>query len=76
MESVVEIETESIDYDLEKQLKDKGIIVEDKKLRYSSNGILSHTIGYISSIDRIGQYGIEKSMEREALLWRIRTMQI
>lgn len=64
LESIVEIETESIDYNLEKKLEDKGIIVEDKKLRYSSNGILSHTIGYISSIDRIGQYGIEKSMEK------------
>lgn len=64
LESIVEIETESIDYNLEKQLEDKGIIVEDKKLRYSSNGILSHTIGYISSTDRIGQYGIEKSMEK------------
>ena len=63
LESIVEIETESIDFNLEKQLEDKGIIVEDKKLRYSSDGLLSHTIGYISSVDKVGQYGIEKSME-------------
>lgn len=63
LESVVEIETEVIDNNLEKQLEEKGIIVEDKKLRYSSDGILSHTIGYISSVDKIGQYGIEKDME-------------
>ena len=63
LESVVEIETKSIDYNLEKQLEEKGVIVENKKLRYSSDGLLSHTIGYISSVDKIGQYGIEKSME-------------
>lgn len=63
LESVVEIEIKSIDYNLEKQLEAKGVIVEEKKQRYSSDGILSHTIGYISSADRIGQYGIEKSME-------------
>ena len=63
LESVVEIETKSIDYNLEKQLEEKGVIVENKKLRYSSDGLLSHTIGYISSVDKIGQYGIEKSKE-------------
>ena len=63
LESVVEIETKSIDYNLEKQLEEKGVIVENKKLRYSSDGLLSHTIGYISGVDKIGQYGIEKSME-------------
>ena len=63
LESVVEIETKSIDYNLEKQLEEKGVIVENKKLRYLSDGLLSHTIGYISSVDKIGQYGIEKSME-------------
>ncbi len=64
LESIVEIETKSIDYNLEKQLEEEGIIVEERKLRYSSDGILSHTIGYISSVDKIGQYGIEKSMEK------------
>lgn len=63
LESIVEIEVESIDSNLEKQLEEKGVIVEDKKLRYSSDGLLSHTIGYISSVDKIGQYGIEKSMD-------------
>lgn len=63
LESMVEIETESIDSNLEKQLEEKGVIVEERKLRYSSDGLLSHTIGYISSVDKIGQYGIEKSME-------------
>lgn len=63
LESIIEIEVESIDYNLEKKLEDKGVVVEDKKLRYSSDGLLSHTIGYISSVDKIGQYGVEKSME-------------
>ena len=48
LESVVEIETKSIDYNLEKQLEEKGVIVENKKLRYSSDGLLSHTIGSVS----------------------------
>lgn len=63
LESVVEIEVKSIDYNLQKKLEEKGLIVEDKKIRYSSDGILAHTIGYISSADKIGQYGIERSME-------------
>lgn len=63
LESVVEIEVKDIDYSIEKLLKENGVIVEEKKLRYSSDGLLSHTIGYINSVDKIGQYGIEKSME-------------
>ena len=64
LDSVVEIEITSIDYKLEKKLKEKNVTIEDKKLRYSSDGILSHTIGYISSADKIGKYGIEKDMEK------------
>ena len=64
LDSVVEIEITSIDYNLEKKLKEKNVTIEDKKLRYSSDGILSHTIGYISSADKIGKYGIEKDMEK------------
>ena len=63
LDSIVKIETKHLDYNLEKELKNKDIVLENKKLRYASNGILSHTIGYISSSDKIGQYGIEKSME-------------
>ncbi len=63
LDSVVEIKVKDIDYSTEKLLKENGVIVEEKKLRYSSDGLLSHTIGYINSVDKIGQYGIEKSME-------------
>ena len=64
LESVVEIEVKDIDSNTKKLLKENGVIVEEKKLRYSSDGLLSHTIGYINSVDKIGQYGIEKSMEK------------
>ena len=64
LESVVEIEVKNIPYNLEKQLKENGVVVEERKSRYSYNGLLSHTIGYINSVDKIGQYGIEKSMEK------------
>ena len=39
LDSVVEIEITSIDYNLEKKLKEKNVTIEDKKLRYSSDGI-------------------------------------
>ena len=63
LESVVEIEVKNIPYNLEKQLKENGVVVEERKSRYSYNGLLSHTIGYINSADKVGQYGIEKNME-------------
>ncbi len=40
----------------------KGVISVEKRLRYSDNDIARHIIGYIGKTDKIGQMGIEKSM--------------
>ncbi|HYE84225.1 MAG TPA: penicillin-binding transpeptidase domain-containing protein [Clostridia bacterium] len=40
----------------------KGVIAVEKRLRYSDNDIARHVIGYIGKTDKIGQMGIEKSM--------------
>ncbi|MEG1310872.1 MAG: penicillin-binding protein 2 [Romboutsia sp.] len=60
--SVVQLEVDKIDKKTKNKLEEKGLIVEEKVLRYSSDKLLSHTIGYIKSSDKIGQSGIEKSM--------------
>ncbi len=61
--SFIEIETEKLDDKTKLELKDKGLIVEEKIERYSSDRLLSHTIGYIKKADKTGVSGIEKSME-------------
>lgn len=60
--SVVEIEVDKMDSKTKDKLEDNGLIVEEKTLRYSSDKLLSHTIGYIKSSDKVGQSGIEKSL--------------
>ncbi|MGL6104917.1 peptidoglycan D,D-transpeptidase FtsI family protein [Romboutsia sp.] len=61
--SVVEIEVSNIDSNLRKELKENDILVDTKTLRYSSNGLLANTIGYIYSTDKVGASGIEKSLD-------------
>ncbi|MDD4833542.1 MAG: penicillin-binding protein 2 [Lutispora sp.] len=41
----------------------KGVIVIEKNERYSTKSIGRHVIGYISKSDKIGEMGIEKSMD-------------
>ncbi|MGL4912516.1 MAG: peptidoglycan D,D-transpeptidase FtsI family protein [Romboutsia sp.] len=60
---VFQIEVENVKKEDKEKLLEDDIIVEEKILRYSSDGLLSHTLGYISKSDKIGQSGIEKSME-------------
>ncbi|TAH63666.1 MAG: penicillin-binding protein 2 [Gottschalkiaceae bacterium] len=38
----------------------KGVIIEDKILRYDNKNILSHVIGYLKKSENTGEYGIEK----------------
>lgn len=60
---IVEIEIEYLNNNLKDELESKGIIVEEKTLRYSENNLLTHTIGYLKKADQTPQSGIEKSMD-------------
>lgn len=40
----------------------KGVISIEKRLRYSEKDLAKHVVGYIGKTDKIGQMGIEKSM--------------
>ncbi|HWR61176.1 MAG TPA: penicillin-binding transpeptidase domain-containing protein [Clostridia bacterium] len=40
----------------------KGVIAVEKRLRYSVSDLARHVVGYIGKTDKIGQMGIEKSM--------------
>lgn len=61
--SVVEIKTDKLSKEVKEELENKGLIVAEKVDRYSSDRLLSHTIGYIKKADKIGEAGIEKGME-------------
>lgn len=61
--SLIEIEIDNLDFKLEKELEKNGVIVENRNYRYQENGLLSHTIGYISKSDNKGVSGIEKYQE-------------
>ncbi len=61
--SVVEIKTDKLSKEVKEELENQGLIVAEKVDRYSSDRLLSHTIGYIKKADKIGEAGIEKSME-------------
>lgn len=41
----------------------KGVVIEDKVLRYDDTNLLSHTIGYIKKSENIGECGIEKEYD-------------
>ena len=59
---VFQIKVEDLSEDMKEKLLEKNIIVEERTLRYSSDGLLSHTIGYIERSDKVGKSGIEKAM--------------
>lgn len=40
----------------------RGVIAVEKRLRYANDNIAKHVVGYIGKTDKIGQMGIEKSM--------------
>ena len=61
--SVVEIKTDKLSKEVKEELENQGLIVAEKVDRYSSDRLLSHTIGYIKKADKIGEAGIEKGME-------------
>lgn len=49
-------------FDLMEKGRLKGVIVVEKKQRYSETSLCRHLIGYISKMDKKGEMGIEKSM--------------
>lgn len=62
--SVVKIQVDSLSADIEKKLKEKDILVETEILRYSLDGLLASTIGYIKQTDdKEAVCGIEKSLD-------------
>ncbi len=48
-----------------KELSQKNILVKEKSIRYSSENLLTHLIGYIKTSENNGVSGIEKSMNEE-----------
>lgn len=61
--SMFEIQVNNISKEMEEKLLEKNIIVSKRSIRYDEDSLLSHTIGYINKKDKIGQYGIERSMD-------------
>lgn len=61
--SVIEIKTDKLSKEVKEELEEEGLIVAEKIERYSADKLLSHTIGYIKKADKVGEAGIEKSME-------------
>lgn len=61
--SVVKIQVDDLSTDMKNKLEENDILVEVETLRYSADGLLASTIGYISGSDKIGISGIEKSLD-------------
>lgn len=61
--SMFEIQVNNISKETEAKLLEKNILVSKRSIRYDEDSLLSHTIGYINKKDKIGQYGIERSMD-------------
>lgn len=60
--SVVKLPIKTLDKTIEENLKEKNILVEEETLRYSPDGLMASTIGYVSG-DNEGICGIEKSLD-------------
>lgn len=60
---VFQIKIDRIDDFRKQELLNEGILVSKRSIRYPSNMLLSHTIGYTSKTDNIGETGIERSKE-------------
>lgn len=61
---VIEIKTDKISKEVKEKLEKEGLIVAQRTQRYSSDKLLSHTIGYIKKSEKVGESGIEKSMDK------------
>lgn len=61
--SILKIKVDNLSIAIKSKLEENDILVEEETLRYSSDGLLANTIGYISVSDKIGISGIEKSLD-------------
>lgn len=61
--SILKIKVDNLSTAIKSKLEENDILVEEETLRYSSDGLLANTIGYISVSDKIGISGIEKSLD-------------
>ncbi|MFA5524936.1 MAG: penicillin-binding transpeptidase domain-containing protein [Tissierellales bacterium] len=52
-----------LNIDIEETIVIRGVIIEDKIIRYDDNNLLSHVIGYIKRSENVGEYGIEKEYD-------------
>ncbi|WIV11177.1 penicillin-binding transpeptidase domain-containing protein [Proteiniborus sp. MB09-C3] len=56
-----------IEIPLSKEVEDnisiRGVTIEERKVRYDGNNLLSHVIGYIKKSENVGEYGIEKEYD-------------
>ena len=61
--SILKIKVDNLSTAIKSKLEENDILVEEETLRYSSDGLLANTIGYISVSDKVGISGIEKSLD-------------
>lgn len=64
-DEMIEIEAKEFNneaLDLIEKGRVKGVYTLEKKIRYNSQSLARHVIGYINQSDYVGQAGIEKSM--------------
>ena len=61
--SILKIKVDNLSTAIKSKLEENDILIEEETLRYSSDGLLANTIGYISVSDKVGISGIEKSLD-------------
>lgn len=52
-----------LDIEVEENIFIRGVVIEDRKIRYDGRNLLSHVIGYIRKSENTGEYGIEKEYD-------------
>jgi len=52
-----------LNVEVEENIFIRGVVVEDRKVRYDGKNLLSHVIGYVRKSENIGEYGIEKEYD-------------
>ncbi len=67
IEAIKKSNSRVIEMPISREIEDntiiRGVIVEDRILRYDGNNLLSHVIGYIKRSENAGEYGIEKEYD-------------
>lgn len=55
--------TVELNWDDKKLVSIRGLFIINKKVRYEEKSLLNHVIGYTSSIDQKGMYGLERAFD-------------